>query len=79
MAMNKAVAVAPKSNIRITNFGTTLKFLIVNIGCLYSINWGALNWLINYTILLRIYSSTKLKKRLVQILIRKILVMSNFN
>ena len=46
MAMNKAVAVAPKSNIRITNFGTTLKFLIVNIGCLYSINWGALNLLI---------------------------------
>jgi hypothetical protein len=77
--MNKAVAVAPKSNIRITNFGTTLKFLIVNIGCLNSINWGALKWLINYAIVLRIYSNTKLKKRLVQILIRKILVMSNFN
>jgi hypothetical protein len=31
MAINKAVSVAPKSNKRMKNFGTILKFLILNI------------------------------------------------
>jgi hypothetical protein len=31
IAINKAVSVAPKSNKRMKNFGTILKFLILNI------------------------------------------------
>jgi hypothetical protein len=49
MAMNRAVTVAPKSNKRITNFGTILKFLMVIIRGFSSFNWGELNWLTNYS------------------------------
>ena len=38
MAMNNAVTVAPKSNNKITNFGTMLKLLILNILNLCSFN-----------------------------------------
>jgi hypothetical protein len=40
MAKNKAITVAPRSNNRITNFGTILKFLILNIFVLSSFKLG---------------------------------------
>ena len=49
IAINNAVTVAPKSNNRITNLGTILKFLILNIFALNSFNLGeGVNGLINY-------------------------------